>query len=146
MANTNYNILVGVEFAKGEVQKQLDTLVKKLDKKVPLDVSVPNGKEVASTMNNISDATKKASSAAEDLNLTFNVANEMFRTSIDLINSFVGQVRELDDAIVDFRKVSDLSGDSLDAYVQKLSKMGTKVARIGKLNQSEPVCTDGKCA
>lgn len=138
MANTNYNILVGVEFAKGEVQKQLDTLVKKLDKKVPLDVSVPNGKEVASTMANISDATKKASSAAEDLNLTFNVANEMFRTSIDLINSFVGQVRELDDAIVDFRKVSDLSGDSLDAYVQKLSKMGTEVARTGKLNQSEP--------
>lgn len=122
----NYSVIVDVDFQKAQVEQKLSDIVK--------------------NYNSLTQATKNASSAAEDLNLTFNVANEMFRTSIDLINSFVGQVRELDDAIVDFRKVSDLSGDSLDAYVQKLSKMGTEVARTGKLNQSEPVCTDGKCA
>ena len=36
----------------------------------------------------------------------------------------VDVVKEFDDTLVEFRKVSDLSGDSLTAYTQKLAKMG----------------------
>nr|DAM83517.1 MAG TPA: hypothetical protein [Caudoviricetes sp.] len=39
-----------------------------------------------------------------------------------------------------------MSGASLDSYVDKLTKAGQSVARTGKPNRSEPVCTDGKCA
>lgn len=144
--NSNYNIIVGVDFQKNEVQKTLDELIKGLDKKVPLDVSVPNGKQVASTMDEISSATKKASDSGNDLNLTFNVANELFQKSTQIITDMVSQVYELDTALTEFKKVSDLSGDSLNDYVDQLSVMGGEVARTGKLNRSEPVCTDGKCA
>ena len=144
--NSNYNIVVGVDFQKNEVQKTLDELIKGLDKKVPLDVSVPNGKQVASTMDEISSATKKASDSGNDLNLTFNVANELFQKSTQIIMDMVGQVYELDTALTEFKKVSDLSGDALNDYVSQLSAMGGEVARPGKPNRSEPVCTDGKCA
>ena len=144
--NSNSNILVGVDLQKNEVQKTLDELIKGLDKKVPLDVSVPNGKQVASTMDEISSATKKASDSGNDLNLTFNVANELFQKSTQIITDMVGQVYELDTALTEFKKVSDLSGDSLNDYVDQLSVMGGEVARTGKPDRSEPVCTDGKCA
>ena len=123
----NYSILVDVELQTKQIQEQLKQVK---GAKIDIDTS----------------SVKKASQDIENLGLTFNVANQMFQTSIDLINGFVDQVRELDDSIVDFRKVSDLSGKSLDDYVQKLSKMGTEVARTGKPNRSEPVCTNGKCA
>ena len=44
-----------------------------------------------------------------------------------MILGHVGQdptVKEFDDTLVEFRKVSDLSGDSLTAYIQKLAKLG----------------------
>ena len=41
----------------------------------------------------------------------------------------VGQYAELDAATTEFKKVSDLSGASLDKYVNQLGKMGTSVAR-----------------
>ena len=144
--NSNYNIVVGVDFQKNEVQKTLDELIKGLDKKVPLDVSAPNGKQVASTMDEISSATKKASDSGNDLNLTFNVANELFQKSTQIIMDMVGQVYELDTALTEFKKVSDLSGDALKGYGGQLRPMGEEVARPRKPTRSEPVCTDGKCA
>lgn len=41
----------------------------------------------------------------------------------------IGQYAELDAAVTEFKKVSDLTGQSLDNYVQKLGEMGTSVAR-----------------
>ena len=41
----------------------------------------------------------------------------------------VNTVMEFDDAVTDFKKVSDLSGDSLDAYTEKLGNLGEEVAR-----------------
>ena len=64
--------------------------------------------------------------------LTFQAANEIFSTSIDIIKSMVEQVYALDAAIIEFQKVSDLSGQALDNYISKLSTMGEAVARTGK--------------
>lgn len=61
--------------------------------------------------------------------LTFNVANEIFSTTIDIIGDMIGQYAELDAAITEFVKVSDLSGKALDEYVNKLGQIGTTVAR-----------------
>ena len=38
-------------------------------------------------------------------------------------------VKEFDDAVTEFKKVSDLSGESLDDYTQKLGELGQTVAR-----------------
>lgn len=41
----------------------------------------------------------------------------------------VGQYAQLNKATTEFKKVSDLTGSSLDRYVQKLGKMGQATAR-----------------
>lgn len=41
----------------------------------------------------------------------------------------VNVVKEFDTALTEFKKVSDLSGDSLDSYTQKLGELGSAVAR-----------------
>lgn len=123
---SNYSIIVDVDFQKGKVEQKLSDVVQNL--------------------NSLTEAKKKATSAGNDLNLTFNVANELFQKSTQIITDMVGQVYELDTALTEFKKVSDLSGDALNDYVSQLSAMGGEVARTGKPNRSEPVCTDGKCA
>ena len=70
--------------------------------------------------------------------LTFQAANEIFSTATDIISSMVEQIFELDAALTEFKKVSDLSGSALDNYVAKLSEMGTVVARTGKPKRQAP--------
>lgn len=115
MANSAWSILVGVDFDTSQIQKKLNQATKNLDIKIDTGNAVSGIKELNNSM--------------EDAWLTFNVANEIFRTSIDLITSMATQVYELDTALTEFKKVSDLSGASLDAYVDKLSIMGSEVAR-----------------
>ena len=117
MAKTrsNYSILVDVELDTSNIQKQLDK-----NTKVQL---------------NTTDAIKSLlglDNAMEDTSLTFQAANEVFSTTKDILMSMVKQVYELDSAIIEFQKVSDLTGEALDNYVQKLNSMGDSVAKTGK--------------
>lgn len=117
MAKTrsNYSILVDVELDTSNIQKQLDK-----NAKVQL---------------NTTDAIKSLlglDNAMEDTSLTFQAANEVFSTTKDILMSMVNQVYELDSAIIEFQKVSDLTGEALDNYVQKLNSMGDSVAKTGK--------------
>lgn len=45
------------------------------------------------------------------------------------IKEAVQTVKEFDDALTEFKKVSDLSGESLDSYTKKLGELGQEVAR-----------------
>lgn len=116
--NSNYSILVDVELQLDDIQRQLDKAAK--DMKLDLNTS----------------ATKKGlddiSDSAEDVSLTFQAANAIFSKTIDIIANMTEEVYALDRALTEFKKVSDLSGTSLDSYVQKLSTMGSAVARTGK--------------
>ena len=113
---TNFTILVDAEIQNiNQLNNQLKNL--KID---PLSLNVD------------SRSLKTASQNVENLGLNFNQANEIFRTSIDLIGSIVDQVFEMNDALTEFQKVSDYTGESLDNYVEKLTQMGDEVARTGK--------------
>lgn len=114
----NYSILADVELDTSKVQQQLNQNLKNL--KVDLDT-----KDAVKGMQDLDAAT-------EDVSLTFQAANEIFRTSIEIIGSMVEQVYALNDAQIEFQKVSDLSGQALDDYIAKLSDMGSTVARTGK--------------
>ena len=144
MANSNYQIFVTAKVLKGDVQKQLDEIAKGLKSKLKVDLQ--GADKAADGLRDVSDGAKKANESVNDLNLTFNVANEIFNKSIDTIKSFVEQVYTLNDAMTEFKKVSDLRGSELDDYVDKLAESGRIVARTGKPNRSEPGRRDSKPA
>lgn len=73
--------------------------------------------------------TSDAQQGIENLSLTYQAANEIFTKTVAIISDMVGQYAQLDRATTEFKKVSNLTGSSLDRYVQKLGKMGQTTAR-----------------
>lgn len=127
MAN-DFNILAGVQLDTKSIQSQLDAIK---NKTINVGVKVDG----AGGVGELENATRAASSAAEDMGLTYQVANQIFRTSIDIIQSMAQETLNLNEATIEFQKVSDLTGASLENYTSKLADMGQQVARTG-----EPKC------
>ena len=111
-SNANYSILVDVELQTESIKKQLNESVVKLKKE-----------------------TDKAKMSEEDLTLTWQQSAEIMDKALSTIENMVEQVYKLNAATIEFQKVSDLSGQQLDDYVQQLSDLGSNVARTGK-----PLC------
>lgn len=92
-------------------------------------------KETKSAGTAIETASKQTKSWGEDFVITmgkvakFFVITKIIQTFTQAISESYTVVKEFDDALTDFKKVSDLSGDSLDAYTEKLGGLGEAVAR-----------------
>lgn len=80
---------------------------------------------------NASEQIRETATAVEESTLSYQEWNVVLNACIDTIKSFAEQTFEMDSALTDFKKVSDLSGDSLDQYVNKLQDLGSTVARTG---------------
>lgn len=83
-----------------------------------------NTSSVRSQLDNLGEALR-----AGNIGLTFQEANLIMSKSLDIIEDMVDQVYELDGALTEFKKVSDLAGDSLDRYVDGLAEAGQTVGR-----------------
>lgn len=118
--NSNFSILVDVDFDTKQVQSQLQKATRKLS------IDVDSGQ-----VRNAATDVKNLGSAMEDTSLTFNAANEIFRTTLDVITSMVDQVYAMDSALTEFKKVSDLSGQSLQQYTDYLAELGMTAGRTG---------------
>ena len=138
--NTNYSIITGVELELKNAQKQLDGFRK--DNKLNLDLNVKGSKSLSDADGKV----KKLDDSTKDLVFTYQQFRQVLDSVVDVTGKMVEQVKTLDAAQTEFRKVSELSGKALDAYQDKLSKAGKTVGRTGKPNRSEPVCCDGKAA
>lgn len=137
-----YSIYVEAELNLDKLKKDLQTQGLKL----PLTADASGAKEVSKTLEDISNKMEDANSQVSQFGLTWQEASSIMSKCVDIIEKMTDQVFELDTSLTEFKKVSDLSGSSLDSYVDKLSDMGKEVARTGKPNRSEPVCCDGKAA
>lgn len=138
--NTNYSIIADVELELKNAQKQLDGFGK--DNKLNLDLNVKGSKSLSDADGKV----KKLDDSTKDLVFTYQQFRQVLDSVVDVTGKMVEQVKRLDAAQTEFRKVSELSGKALDAYQDKLSKAGKTVGRTGKPNRSEPVCCDGKAA
>lgn len=78
-----------------------------------------------------SEQIRETATAVEESTLSYQEWNVVLNACIDTIKSFAEQTFEMDSALTDFKKVSDLSGDSLNQYVDKLQDLGSTVARTG---------------
>lgn len=110
---TTWKVSVGVDLDVSDIQKQLNQVHGHID----LSHSTKN--------------VKGLTDAGKQMNLTYQAAYSIFSKSVSAIASMVDQVKEMDSAVTEFRKVSDLSGAALDNYVSKLADMGGQVARTG---------------
>ena len=113
---SQYSILVDVDFSTSQIQQKLRQAAQ--NTKINFDVD--------------SRGLAQAAKSAENLGLTFQEANLIMSRSLDIITSMVDEVYALDSSLTEFKKVSDLSGASLDNYTNKLSAIGKTVARTGK--------------
>lgn len=138
--NSNYSIIADVELELKNAQKQLNEFRK--DNKLNLDLNVKGSKSLSDADGKV----KKLDDSTKDLVFTYQQFRQVLDSVVDVTGKMVEQVKTLDAAQTEFKKVSDLSGKALDAYQDKLSKAGKTVGRTGKPNRSEPVCTNGKCA
>ena len=138
---SNYSIIVGAELDLKKIKEQLKEVASN-----GVDLKVHGAAQGKKEIDDVTKSTRQLNEAGQDLELTFNVAHEVFSKFLSVVKDMAGQVYELDAALTEFKKVSDLSGSALDDYVDKLSQLGQAVGRTGKPNRSEPVCCDGKAA
>lgn len=61
----------------------------------------------------------------------YSIANTLIYGSINAMKDMVANVRELDKAQVELKKVTDLSGRSLEKYTEQAYKMSGAVAKTG---------------
>ena len=129
--NTSWNIGVGIEIktSTSEIQKKLNEAAKNIN----LNIDAKGAKEASDGINNLSDNMKEASSSAENFELTYQAANMIMEKSVEIISSMVSEVYTMNAAQIELAKVTDLSGESMDEYVSKLTDMGAEVAKTGKL-------------
>ena len=138
---SNYSIIVDAELDLKKIKEQLKEVSSN-----GVDLKVHGAAQGKKEIDDVTKSTRQLNEAGQDLELTFNVAHEVFSKFLSVVKDMAGQVYELDAALTEFKKVSDLSGSALDDYVDKLSQLGQAVGRTGKPNRSEPVCCDGKAA
>nr|DAU27824.1 MAG TPA: hypothetical protein [Caudoviricetes sp.] len=137
----NYSVVVQAELDLKKIKEQLKEVSSN-----GVDLKVHGAAQGKKEIDDVTKSTRQLNETGQDLELTFNVAHEVFSKFLSVVKDMAGQVYELDAALTEFKKVSDLSGSALDDYVDKLSQLGQEVGRTGKPNRSEPVCCDGKAA
>ena len=128
----NFSILADVELNLKSIEQQLKGYKLKF---------VVDGKNIQGATASIQgfvkagdeakETTDKLTDSIHQAGLTYQAANAILRKTIEVVSAMTEQVYELDGAVTEFKKVSDLSGKSLDGYVDKLANMGKEVARTG---------------
>lgn len=135
-----YSISVDVDLNLKDIDNQLKS------KKYGITLDTSGVKSAKDTIDKIAQSTKNLGDTTENVAVTYQQFRQVLDLATSALSNMYEQVRNLDSATTELKKVSDLQGASLDKYVSKLSKMGQTVGRTGKPNRSEPVCCDGKAA
>ena len=128
MATSNFSVLV-------DLVPDVSSLKQKLkNQKIEINTQVTGTEQVK----NLNTAVQDTNKSVEEATITWQQYREVLNLATRAIESFVGQTMKMDESLTEFKKVSTLSGNELDRYVDKLSEAGKQVARTGKPNRSEP--------
>ena len=145
-SNSNYSIILDAILNEESIKKQLKQIQNNKDTKLTVGVTADGATKTTKELDGVTQATKNLNTETENVAVTYQQFRQVLDLATGALSSMYEQVKNLDDAMTEFKKVSDLQGDALDKYVSKLSASGREVARTGKPNRSEPVCCDGKAA
>lgn len=114
-SKSNWSVLVDVEINTSDLNKKLKEAAKGTTFKV-------DTKDAEKSLDKINDKGK-------ELGLTYQEANLIMQRSLDIISRMADAVTGLDASLIEFQKVSDLSGKALEKYTQRLGDSGAIVAR-----------------
>ena len=145
-SNSNYSIILDAVLNEESIKKQLREIQSNKETQLKIKVGAEGGANTKQELDSVSDSTQKVNKDTKDLMFTYQQFRQVLDSVVDIAGEMANQVKALDAAQTEFKKVSDLSGQALDAYQEKLSAAGKTVGRTGKPNRSEPVCCDGKAA
>ncbi len=120
---------------QGQLVRQMRTTDQYGRKVAQDEIEISRAAESASkATNDLSDATRKAANEQKTLGsalgdamarlVRYYVASLPIRALQTAISEAITTVKEFDSALIEFRKVSDLAGESLTRYVAKLAEMG----------------------
>lgn len=119
MADFFINAKVRVDTS--DVQKQLSKKKISVDTKDATNQITGLGAKIKSLGSDFIDTTKKVAK--------FGVSTAVIGLFTASVANAVQIVKDFDDALTEFKKVSDLSGNSLNEYTQQLGELGESVAR-----------------
>ena len=104
-----------------------------------LSETAKTSKQASGSITNLGEVTSKAGTQVKSLGQSFGdivtkvgkfyLATKPIQMMQQAFDEAIETVKEFDDAVTEFKKVSDLSGESLDDYTQKLGELGQTVAR-----------------
>ena len=104
-----------------------------------LSETAKTAKQASCSITNLGEVTSKAETQVKSLGQSFGdivtkvgkfyLATKPIQMMQKAFDEAVETVKEFDDAVTELNKVSDLSGESLDDYTQKLGELGQTVAR-----------------
>lgn len=109
-----------------EKNRQVGTTIKEVSK---------IEKDAIKTNKNLAQSNQKVGQSFSDIITKvakFYLATLPIRLIQKIITDTISTIKELDDALVEFRKVSNLNNDDLDKYIETLSELGTTVGRTTK--------------
>lgn len=126
----NYQVVFQATIDPASLQKELDKIGKQ---KLNLNAKglTDFGNAAKSSGGMLGEFTHQLGSLSSTIPkvAAFGVATAAIGAFTGAVSSAIDEVFELDAAVTEFRKVSDLSGEALDDYTDKLADLGAEVAR-----------------
>lgn len=137
---TDFKISIDTKLKIDGIDSQIQDIKSKLEnalKNINAEVNIKTNAD-SSPIKKINDASKEAEGqvrklgeAASSTGESWGQLVESTNRAIDVFKVFGQQILEVDNALTEFKKVSDLSGESLNKYVDQLQELGGTVGRTG---------------
>lgn len=137
----NYTLSLQAKLNISDIKQQLESVSKSTT--MTIDVKVNNARlnvqKLNDSIDDTSTALKTASKQADTLGNRLQAAGRKLQSISNIISGIkslglmayqaLNPLWEFDEALTEFKKVSDVSGDALTEYTNKLGQMGEEVAR-----------------
>lgn len=127
MAKRSYNLKIEANVSTAKVDAAMKSLQNKYEK-------ITIGKGITKNLNEASKATKTLGQDFLDTSkkvAKFGAITAVLSAFTGVMYKAVDSVLEMDKALTEFKKVSDLSGDGLKEFTQRATEAGQAVARTG---------------
>lgn len=138
---SKFEIVLAATIDKTQTRQKVEKVIKEVEssmKGITLKLDDKGVKEVTKSMNGLTNATKDATKHTQDLTdkiskfSSWQIVGDVIHGVKDAMGQMVTNVIELDDALVEFNKVTDVTPDQLKEITNEAYDLGEQMSRTGK--------------